>query len=175
MTDRYSKLTRGVPIPKNNASQDAVAVLEIWIILDGILDTIMMEHGLPFVPKLFAALCARIETKLITTMEYHPQAIHQVERCYTTLVARLRHYINKRQTNWETYKQPLSYGYSTQEHRAASSTLFSSALNRERHRALVREKTRASEQYGMMSSYFIKPKTLTNLRFLKRQAKEASQ
>lgn len=76
-------------------------------------DTVLTDNGKQFTSKFFAALCAFLGTKLITTAEYHSQANGQVERYNRTLVARLRHCIDERQQDWDMFVQPLTYAFNT--------------------------------------------------------------
>lgn len=108
--DCYSKLTWAILVPKTTGSHETVLVFENWITLYNIPNTVITENGLQIVSKLFAALGASIEAKLNTTTEYHLQANGQQQRFNRTLVARLRHYSGKHQTDWDNYVQLLNYG-----------------------------------------------------------------
>lgn len=107
MTNEYSELTPAVPVQKITAPHVALVVLERCIIPYGIPNTIMTGNGPQFVSNFFAALCASLQTKLVSTTEYHPQTNGNVERFDKTLVARLRHYIDEHQSNWDTFIQTL--------------------------------------------------------------------
>ena len=43
------------------------------------------------------------------TTAYHPQTNRQVERLNKTIAARLRHYTEEHQRDWDVYVQPLTY------------------------------------------------------------------
>lgn len=75
MTDRYSKLARAILVPKIAALHVAVVVLEDCIITYSGPRTIITRKALQFVSNFFTLLCAVVGTKLITTVEYYPQAI----------------------------------------------------------------------------------------------------
>lgn len=114
LKDRQSRLVWAVTVPKKTASHAAVVLLENWIIPYGSLDTITTDNGLQFELKLLVVLCAAADSKLITSTEYNLQASGQVKRFYKMLVARLRHYINKPQTNRNFFVQPLIWSYTMQ-------------------------------------------------------------
>lgn len=113
MTGCYSKLTRAVFVLKTTASHVFMVVPENWIMPDGIPNLIMIFIGLQFVAQVFAALCVSIGTKLVTFTVHHLQANGQVEMFKETLAARMQHYIGEHQTDWDSFVQPLAYGYNT--------------------------------------------------------------
>lgn len=65
----------------------------------GIPNNMVTGNGPQFVSKLFAVLCEYIDTKLVTTSEYHTQANGKVAGFNKTLVARLQHYIGAHQVD----------------------------------------------------------------------------
>lgn len=81
--------------------------LEDWIVPYGIPDVVLTHNAKQFTSKFFAALCASLGAKLVTTMECNPQCNRQAERYNRTLVARLRHYIDEHQQVWDIFVQPL--------------------------------------------------------------------
>lgn len=108
MTDRYSKLPRATPSAKMTAPNVDTVFVEHWIIPYEIPRTILTENGLQIVIRCFAAMCDSVETKFVTTTEYHPQTNRQVEWFKKTLVARLRHYIDVYQTDWDLFVQSIN-------------------------------------------------------------------
>lgn len=102
MTSRYSRLEQTVSVPNRTASHVAVVSLVNPRMPHGISNTIMMDHGPQFVSIVSATLCGLDGTRFFATNEYHSHEIMLLERLHRTLVARLRHYNNKHQTNWDT-------------------------------------------------------------------------
>lgn len=103
MTDRCSWLMRALPMPRVTAPLVTTVLLEYWIVPCGIPNTIVTDNGPQIVSKFFAILYASLGAKLMTTTEYHPQCNGQLERFDNNLVARLRHYSNYYQTDWDMY------------------------------------------------------------------------
>lgn len=68
--DRYNELKRAFPISRTNASEVAEVVLDDMIVPYNILDVILTDNCKQFISKLFDALCASLDTKLVTTVEY---------------------------------------------------------------------------------------------------------
>lgn len=91
------------------------------------------------------------------------------------LVARLRHCINKHQTNRETYVQPLTYGFNTQIHRTIITSPFSLVRSQVQPGTLETEKTKTLKENRTTAAVLTKLEVMENLRLLKRQAKRSSQ
>jgi len=109
ITDRYSKLTRAIPVASITAPHVASIFVDHWVIPYGIPEQILSDNGKQFVSKFFAALCAFLGAKLTTTTAYHPQCNGQTERYNKTIIARLRHYVDEHQSDWDEFVQPLTY------------------------------------------------------------------
>lgn len=67
----------------------------------GILGTFFADNRPQFVSKSFAALCTSLGTKLVTITECHPQSNGQVDRHNKAPAARLSHYIDDHQQDWD--------------------------------------------------------------------------
>lgn len=115
-----------------------------------VLNTNIMENGLQFESKFFAAPFASSGTKLVTTTEYRPRANSQVEELNKTMLALFRHYIDEHQFNWNTFVKPLVCGYNTQVHRTKNTTPFCLILSRKTPSALMQQKTITMEEYSIM-------------------------
>lgn len=90
VTDRLSQLTRAISVAKITTRNVATEMIEHWALPYGALDIIPTDNCKQFTSKFFAVLCASLETKLVTTSEYHSQPNGQVEHYNQTLDARLR-------------------------------------------------------------------------------------
>lgn len=174
MTARRSRPTRAVSVPKITALHVALVALKNWILPYGIFSTIVTENGPQFVSNVLAALCAAIGTKVVTTMETHPNAKGQREWFNDTLVACQRHYIDEQRTNWNANVQLLIGDDYTKVHRTNNTSPTSLILSRKPRGALVSEKTRTMDKYSTMSLNEAKQKALENLRLLEQQAEGAS-
>lgn len=54
---------------------------------------------------------------MVEANEYHPQMRKKMKRFNKTVIARLQHYFDKRETDWNLHMQPIVYGYYMQMHR----------------------------------------------------------
>lgn len=91
MTERYSKPTRTIPAVKVTAPLVATIFFDSWITPCGTPNTDLTDRGPQVVTNFFVALCASLQTILVTTTEYRPQFNKQAEKYSKTLVACLRH------------------------------------------------------------------------------------
>lgn len=73
MMNRYTKLTRGVPMSKTTAWHIVSSVLDNWFIPCGIPEFILTDIGIQSISKYLLSMRAFLCTKNITTMAYHPQ------------------------------------------------------------------------------------------------------
>lgn len=117
-------------VPEVTARIVAAVVLEHGVVSYRIPITILTDNRPQFVAKIFAAPCASMSTKVVTTVGLYPQTNGKVERFNKTLVARLRHYIEEHRRSWDVFIQPLKYGYSAQVQRTAKTSDFSLVLSR---------------------------------------------
>ena len=116
ITDRFTKLTRAVPLGSTKAPAVAQAFLENWVYVYGAPNFLLTDNGPQFVAKFFEAVCALLGVRHFMTTAYHPQTNGQTERFNRTILDRLRHYVAENQTDWDAYVQPLTFGYNMQVH-----------------------------------------------------------
>lgn len=74
MTNRYSNLTRAIPLAKMAANTVAREFLGHWIMPYGILNLVLTENGPQFTVKFLAGLYGFLGFKNLTTKFYYPQA-----------------------------------------------------------------------------------------------------
>lgn len=128
ITDRFSKLTRAIPMKSTTAPQVADAFVEHWVIPYGMPRQLLTDNGPQFIAKFFEAVCLILQVKHVTTTAYHPQANGQAERYNQTLCHRLR--VFKETASWDRLVQPLTYAYNNQVHKTTGLTPFSLVLTR---------------------------------------------
>lgn len=131
ISDRYTTLTRAIPTKKTTAALIAEIVLDAWVIHYGNSDRILTGNSPKFAVKFINAVCVSLGTQLLTTSAFHSQTNEQTKRVNETIVEKLRHYICKRENDWDNHVQPLAYAYSAQVHKLTKTTTFISALSRE--------------------------------------------
>lgn len=125
MTDRYRTLTQTVPVPKTTAPHLPIGAFENWIVAYDKQKTIMTDYSPQFASRFFAVLCSYMNTKPATTTGFRSQVNSHAERFKETLVGRLPHYIDKLQTDWDSYVQLLPYVCNTQVQCVTKTCTFS--------------------------------------------------
>ena len=60
---------------------------------------------------------------------YHPQTNGQVERCNSTILASLRHYVAEHPKGWDLFSDAMTYAYNTQAHESTSVAPFELVLS----------------------------------------------
>lgn len=131
ITDRYTELTRAIPVTNTTVPHVAAICLDHWIMPFGIPTYLLTDNGSQIVGKFFATLCAFLGTKHLSTTAYHRETNLQTERYNKTIIARLRHYVAEHQKDWDHYIQSLTYSYDAQVHRSTGVTPFSLVLSME--------------------------------------------
>lgn len=62
MTDQYTKLTRAISVSRIATPEVAKVALNVWIMLYGRHYATLTDNGKQFASKLYAALCALLDT-----------------------------------------------------------------------------------------------------------------
>lgn len=113
MVDRFTKLTRVVPVDREDAETVASAFLDTWVASYGPPDTLLTDNGPQLTSTHFRAVCSMIGIKHLTSTTYHPQTQGQVERYNRTIVAQLRTYIEDHQDRWDELVSVLTVAYNS--------------------------------------------------------------
>ena len=143
ITDRFSKLTRAIPLGSTTASSVAKAFLEHWVYVYGVPNYLLTDNGPQFAAKFFDTVCGMLGVKHFFTTAYHPQTNGQAERFNKTILDRIRHYVVEHQADWDKFIQPLAYAYNMQVHRVTNTTPFDLVLSRHPPDIIIRGQTTA--------------------------------
>lgn len=103
MVDRFSKLSRAVPMRVITAVEVASAFVDVWIASYGIPDSVMADNGPQFGSVLFQGVLGLLGIVSKYTTPYHPQTNGLVERYNRTLVRQLRIYVAEHPKEWDRY------------------------------------------------------------------------
>ena len=93
ITDRYSKLTKSVPMKTFSAEFVARAFTDEWALVYGPPADLLSDNGGCFNSKFFTSVCGILNVVNKFTTTYHPQTNGQVERYNRTLKAALKSYL----------------------------------------------------------------------------------
>ena len=129
ITDRYSKLTRCVPLRRITANTVAHAFIHHWVLSYGAPSYVLSDNGKQFASKFFLDVCRMVGAKNFFTTTYHPQTNGQVERYNSTIVQALRHFVSDHPREWDLYAGPLTYAYNSQPHSSTQVAPFELVLS----------------------------------------------
>ena len=129
ISDRFSKLTRAIPLRSITALSVAKAFVNNWVVPYGAPATLLSDNGSQFTSKLFTMICSELKIRNAFTTAYHPQTNGQVERYNRTILAGLRAFVAEHPRSWPHYAQLLTYAYNTQVHPTTGVALFELILS----------------------------------------------
>ncbi len=130
LTDRFSKLTRTVPLTNTSTPTVAKAFCEHWVFAYGAPVYLLTDNGSQFASKFFLDVCSILGVKQLFTTTYHPQTNGQAERFNRTLLQALRNYIAEHQRNWDQFSSAITFGYNCQVHRSTGIPPFELVVSR---------------------------------------------
>ena len=128
--DRFSKLTRTVPLRSISALVVAKAFCEHWVFVYGPPRYLLTDNGTQFTAKFFLAVCRDLGIAKVFTTAYHPQTNGQVERFNRTILNALRGYVASNQRDWDDYTSTITFGYNCRVHASLGFTPFEIILAR---------------------------------------------
>ena len=138
ITDRFSKLTRAMPLGSITALKVARAFVHHWVLAYGAPAFLLSDNGSQFTSKLFQFVCTELGIRNTFTTAYHPQTNGQVERFNRTILAGLRAFVAENAKDWPQYVGPLTYAYNTQVHPSLGVTPFQLVLSRPPGSTIIR-------------------------------------
>ena len=128
ITDRYSKLTRTIPLRDVKSVTIAKAFCENWVFQYGPPTYLLSDNGGQFTSKFFQSICSILGTRNLFTAAYHPQTNGQVERFNRTILSGLRHFCGDHGRDWDKFVHAVTYGYNNTVHRVTRCTPFELVL-----------------------------------------------
>ena len=81
-------------------------------------ESLISDQSTEFLSRIMSETCKLLRIKKICTSPYHPQSNGALERSHRTLGDYLRYYVDKDQTNWDTYIPYAMFVYNSSEHRS---------------------------------------------------------
>jgi transposase InsO family protein len=130
ISDRFSKLTRTVPLRTISALVVAKAFCDHWVFAYGPPTYLLTDQGTQFNAKFFLAVCRELGITKVFTSAYHPQTNGQVERYNRTILNALRGYVTERQNDWDEYTSAITFGYNCRVHSSLNFAPFELVLSR---------------------------------------------
>ena len=110
ISDRFSKLTRTIPMRTTTALAVAKAFCTHWVFSYGPPRYLLSDNGTQFTAKFFLEVCRELGIAKVFTPAYHPQTNGQVERFNRTILNALRVYVANSQADWDEFTSAITYG-----------------------------------------------------------------
>ena len=130
ITDRFTKMTKTVPMKGISAAEVAKHFVNSWVFNYGPPEELISDNGGCFTAKYFQDVCKLLNVKNSYTKTYHPQTNGQVERYNRTVLAALRTYVADHPRDWDLYTDALAYAYNCQPHTSTSMAPFELVLSK---------------------------------------------
>ena len=109
ISDRFTKLTRVVPLKSTKAAEIARTFVNEWVFSYGPPKELLSDNAQYFSSKFFQSVCKILNVENQFTTTYHPQANGQVERYNRTLKSVIKSYLDDHPLDWDFYKPTLTY------------------------------------------------------------------
>jgi len=130
ITDRFTKLTKTIPMKGISAAEVARCFVNEWVFNYGPPKELISDNGGCFTSKFFLDVCSILSIKNNFTTTYHPQANGQVERYNRTILAALRTYVADHPKDWDLYTDALTYAYNCLPHSSTDAAPFDLILSK---------------------------------------------
>lgn len=123
--DRLSKQTHFVPTHTTVTAPQLAQIFRRTIICHhGLPSVIISDRDSKFTSNFWRSLFDSLQTKLALSTPYHPQTDGQTERMNRVLEEMLRHYVNRRQDNWDEYLDMAEFAYNNSTQASTGATPF---------------------------------------------------
>jgi len=113
IVDRFSKMTRAIPLQRIDAETIAAAFLDHWVAAYGPPATVLSDNGPQFRSTFFQGVCSLLGVSNRYSTTYHPQTNGQVERYNRTIVGQLWTYVEDHQDRWDELVSMLTLAYNS--------------------------------------------------------------
>jgi hypothetical protein len=146
IADRFSKVTKTVPLRTITALSVARAFWDHWAYIYGPPASLFTDNGPQFTDKFFQTACAELGIKKVFTTAYHPQTNGQVEQYNRTILASLRGYVAVLQDDWDDYTSAVTFAYNCRVHSSLGMAPLELALTRPPRSLSLQQNPRADER-----------------------------
>jgi len=113
IVDRFSKMTRAIPLQRIDAETIAAAFFNNWVAAYGPPATVFSDNGPQFRSTFFQGVCSLLGISNRYSTTYRPQTNGQVERYNRTIVGQLWTYVEDHQDRWDELVSMLTLAYNS--------------------------------------------------------------
>jgi len=122
--DRFSKVSRAVPLRDITALDVLGAFLDTWVASYGIPDSVLSDNGPQFAAVLWRGVLKTLGIDTNYATPYHPQTNGHVERFNETVLKQLRHYVSDHVVTLSRYLSLVVTAYNSQVQISTGQTPF---------------------------------------------------
>lgn len=123
LQDNLTKYFYAEPII-NHEAETVAEIFYTFVMLYGFPKSILTDNGSEFKSNLFKQVNKLFKVRQIFATPYHPQTNGALERSHSTLKDYLKHFINSKQDNWDTYIPSAVFCYNTSIHTSTNFTPY---------------------------------------------------
>jgi len=113
IVDRFSKMTRAIPLERIDAETIAAAFLDYWVAAYRPPATVVSDNGPQFRSTFFQGGFSLLGISNRDSTTHHPQTNGQVERYNRTIVGQLRTFVEDHQDRWDELVSMLTLAYNS--------------------------------------------------------------
>ncbi|WP_416879508.1 reverse transcriptase domain-containing protein [Litorimonas sp.] len=130
MEDGFSRYVQTAPIKSKNAEVVAQALIDRWVTVFGVPETLYSDGGGEFVNSIWKQLTERLDINQAIGIPYSKNA-NIVERFHRTLGQMLRQFLPEGTQDWVRWIGPCCMAYNSKVHSSTGSTPFYAMFQRE--------------------------------------------
>lgn len=128
MIDTFTRFVRALPIPDEGAEIVARKILDEWVSIFGVMETLLSDRGPNFIGKVVSNMTGQLGTKLVTTSPFHPQANGCVERWNTTPAQGLPYFVCTGPDDCDLHVSFACLRYNTEVHETTQMSPFEASI-----------------------------------------------
>jgi hypothetical protein len=122
ISDYFTKWTEAIPLKRHTADRVATALIESWIVRQGVPHQIHSDQGREFEGELVKTLAKMLGSQKIRTAPYHAQSDGQVERFNRTVLGMLSAFVNEQGDDWDEHLPYVMLAYRSSVHASTGTT-----------------------------------------------------
>ena len=135
-TGLLSKWPEAFAVPSVEAATIARLLVDEMFARHGAPRKLLTDRGSNFLSALVKDVCRLLNTKKLNTTAYHPMGNGQNEKLNHSLIEALSHFVNSRQTDWDTLLPSVLFAYRVSPHISTGDSPFYLLFGREPRLAL---------------------------------------
>jgi transposase InsO family protein len=128
--DIFSKFVVVCPLRGTTAEKIAAALIQHWVGVFGCPTRLLTDNGSNFTSMTMNDVLILLKVQKLWTSPYRPQTDGSVERFNRTLNAMMSHYLDREQSNWDSFISLLALAYNSTFNPQIGTSPYSAFLSR---------------------------------------------